>query len=230
MTQLFIYLGNNTVREKGTMEKPLMDNKFMEVCDCHDCTKYRNYRKAYEDHIESLPRYTFINNSGRKPGLDEEVMGEFGWQWQDSHGLHNSWNDCSKEYYETHSPMCRRIVVRSVSKPENNSDEKLHSQLYPEVANKPEYIICSAIWFKDGKKHEHQPKNIDTGFVVCGRRHHNCFITKSLLQEFSEAKKTADQGFLTSKDRFVDRKEAATIAFERGQSKKKNILFSEDLY
>ena len=42
-------------------------------------------------------------------------------------------------------------------------------------------ILCSAIHVKDGKKYEHQPKNIDLGFVVCGRRHHNCFYTISLM-------------------------------------------------
>jgi hypothetical protein len=33
-----------------------------------------------------------------------------------------------------------------------------------------EYIICSAIWFRDGKKYEMQPKNIESGFVISGRR------------------------------------------------------------
>ena len=39
------------------------------------------------------------------------------------------------------------------------------------------YIICAACWIKDDKKYEHQPKNVDIGIVVCGRRHHNCFLT-----------------------------------------------------
>ena len=37
-----------------------------------------------------------------------------------------------------------------------------------------ERILCAAIWYNDGKKHVHQPINIETGFVICGRRHHNC--------------------------------------------------------
>ena len=38
-------------------------------------------------------------------------------------------------------------------------------------------------------------------------------------------------GFLTSDDKFVDRKEAGKIAFESGQIKVPNdCLFSEDLY
>ena len=39
------------------------------------------------------------------------------------------------------------------------------------------------------------------------------------------------QGFLTSDDRFVDRKEGGQIAFDAGQTAKlTECLFSEDLY
>jgi hypothetical protein len=99
------------------------------------------------------------------------------------------------------------------------------------------YIICAAIWFKDGNKYEHQPKNIDSGLVVCGRRHHNCFLTAfelnggKKIEGLNELEATAVQGFLTSDDRFVNRKEAGQIAFDAGQiNKLKNCLFSEDLY
>lgn len=96
--------------------------------------------------------------------------------------------------------------------------------------DKQEYIICAAIWYKDKKKHEHQPLNIDSGFVVCGRRHHNCFMTVSILCE--PLKKIVQiQGFLTSKNNFVERDKAAIIAFIAGQTVKPcKILFSEDLY
>ena len=94
------------------------------------------------------------------------------------------------------------------------------------------YVICAAIWFHDDKKHEHQPKNVDKGFVVAGRRHHNCYITAFiLLGESIAGKMKATQGFLTSDDRFLDRKEAGKLAHETGQIKKlTNCLFSEDLY
>jgi hypothetical protein len=97
----------------------------------------------------------------------------------------------------------------------------------------PEYIICAAIWFKDGKTHVHQPRNVDTGFVVCGRRHHNCYYIAStcLAENYSETKGTAVQGFLTSHDRFLDRKEAGEVAHSVGQTPSlTNCLFSEDLY
>lgn len=92
-----------------------------------------------------------------------------------------------------------------------------------------EYIICSAAYWNDGKKREHQPKNIDMGIVVCGRRHHNCITTISEFKTSNSVR--VIQGFLTNTDRFVDRSEAAVIAFKSGQvDKLKKKLFSEDLY
>ena len=102
-------------------------------------------------------------------------------------------------------------------------------------SQKEEYILCAAIYFNDNKKHEHQPKNIEIGFVVCGRRHHNCFIIAKILgldkSNFSENKGNIIQGFLTSKDIFLDRKEAAKLAKLQNQScRETDLLFSEDLY
>lgn len=103
----------------------------------------------------------------------------------------------------------------------------------PAVNFEKEYVICAAIYFDDGKEHVHQPKNIHTGYVVSGRRHHNCFATLSVLGiRDIESKKT--QGFLTSKDRFLDRHQSMEIAIACGQVKEDgNVgspLFSEDLY
>lgn len=104
----------------------------------------------------------------------------------------------------------------------------------PKLSNGKPYIICAAIWFNDKQKHEHQPRNIDEGLVVCGRRHHNIYLTFADIKGVSY--KHCDyvdhiQGFMTSDDRFVDRKQGATIAFEVGQTEKfKELLFSEDLY
>jgi hypothetical protein len=97
-----------------------------------------------------------------------------------------------------------------------------------------EYILCAAIWFNDGNKHEHQPNNIKSGYVVCGRRHHNCFttvaiITSKNLKEMNYGK--CIQGFLTSKNMFLNREEAGKLAFETKQiNKPTDCLFSEDLY
>lgn len=97
-----------------------------------------------------------------------------------------------------------------------------------------EYILCAAIWIQSDEVFSHQPKNVGSGLVVCGRRHHNCFLTYSK----SENKVTEDignrkviQGFLTNTDRFVDRKEGAQIAYQSEQTKELcSPLFSEDLY
>ena len=112
-----------------------------------------------------------------------------------------------------------------------------------------EYIICSAIYYRDGKKYEHQPKNITSGFVVCGRRHHNCFMTLFTLTSFNKPelwesgpgvdKKIIIQGFLTNSDSFVTRECAFVVAYNaeqilrpvpEEQLRNNTKLFSEDLY
>lgn len=117
-----------------------------------------------------------------------------------------------------------------------------------------EYIICAAIWYKDGIKHDGQPKNIETGFVIAGRRHHNCYATAKALAGIDEVIKLKitnientmskedyrkHQGFITSLDRYVDRKEAFQIAKANNQivfgldasdNGEDSILISENLY
>lgn len=44
-----------------------------------------------------------------------------------------------------------------------------------------EYIICAANYYNDEVKRDFEPSNIKTGFVVCGRRHHNCISTFAQL-------------------------------------------------
>ncbi len=100
------------------------------------------------------------------------------------------------------------------------------------VNKKVTYITCSAIWFKNDIKYDHQPFNIKTGFVICGHRHHNCFMTAYILNKDKKLNNVKEiQGFMTSDNNFVDRKEAAQIAFQAGQiDEMKSKLFSEDLY
>lgn len=95
-----------------------------------------------------------------------------------------------------------------------------------------EHILCSAIWFDDGEQHAHMPVNIKSGYVVCGMRHGNCFSTAyALCKDRSYIKYEKEQGFLTSKNRFVDRLEAAKLAFYAGQIKQiTHILYSENLW
>ena len=99
------------------------------------------------------------------------------------------------------------------------------------IDNNVEYIICAAIHLKTEDTFPHQPVNIEKGMVVCGRRHHNCFVIISNLDSDFFNVKDKKQGFMTSKDRFVDRTEAGKIAFGAGQIKKMtDTLMSEDIY
>lgn len=118
---------------------------------------------------------------------------------------------------------------------------------------KEEYILCAAIWYKDGNIYKEQPKNISTGIVVCGRRHNNCFMTlQQLKPNFDPKNNEIDFGFITSFDRYVGREEGFIIAKEQKQichnliqydikinfgdsnhdndAYEKKILTSEDLY
>lgn len=103
-----------------------------------------------------------------------------------------------------------------------------------------EYILCAAVYFDDGIVYAHQPTNIDKGFVICGFRHHNCFMTMFIQHKGDISYKNIEkeQGFLTNLNRFVDRYEGFKIAKHAEQILKTSScynaseakLFSEDLY
>ena len=109
-----------------------------------------------------------------------------------------------------------------------------------------EIILCAAIWYKDLKPFASEidsemylPENTDKGLVFCGHRHYNCILLKSAMtgKRDAECGKYV-QGFLTNKNRFVDRKEAYDIAYKAKQIIGPNSDFannsigltSEDLY
>ena len=106
----------------------------------------------------------------------------------------------------------------------------------------PEYILCAAVWYKDlpMKRPEvldnrgFRPYNVDRGVVISGWRHGNCIYQMVAITGLRSIPAEAGeeiQGFLTSKNRFVDRKEAGEIAFANGQTDElKTTLYSEDLY
>lgn len=98
-----------------------------------------------------------------------------------------------------------------------------------------EKIICAATWYKDQPSAKIQVTNIDRGVVLCGHRHgHIIHQFIALTGKRSVAKEAGDyvQGFLTNKNRFVDRKEAAKIFTDNGGklNYSKEDLYSEDLY
>lgn len=111
--------------------------------------------------------------------------------------------------------------------------------------NREEYIVCAAIWYKDLKLFKDipqvRPKNIETGIVITGHRHGHCIWTllsltgKRTVTHAEDAAGESKQGFLTSKNRFVDREEGLIIALDQDQvldisQIRGKQLFSEDLY
>ena len=110
------------------------------------------------------------------------------------------------------------------------------------INNSREYILCAAVWYLDlpMKRPEvlenrgFRPYNVDKGVVVSGWRHANCLyqmVAITGLRSIPEEAGKEIQGFLTNKNRFVDRKEGGQIAFAAGQTNElKTTLYSEDLY
>ena len=89
--------------------------------------------------------------------------------------------------------------------------------------NQPEKIICAAIQKE--------------GIIILGVRHFDKIMSKCLeISDFDKNDwKNWGQGFITNKQRFVDRKEAWDIATQNdqlcwGKDRKPGLLFSEDLY
>lgn len=104
-----------------------------------------------------------------------------------------------------------------------------------------ERIICAAVWYKEihviKNIPEHSnPKNCPTGLVFCGHRHAQCIYTKCSITGLRDCESgEEEQGFLTSKNRFVSREEALIIALRENQvidlsQVRGDRLFSEDLY
>ena len=76
------------------------------------------------------------------------------------------------------------------------------------IDNSKEYILCAALKYKDS--------------IICGRRHHNCYELLKQLLNLTDAELPGKEccGFMTSWNRFVDRKEALVLAIVCNQAKK----------
>ncbi len=89
-----------------------------------------------------------------------------------------------------------------------------------------EQCICAAIQFPTNR----------TGMIVRGHRHDACYKTAMGIPAVRDYLHEAEQGFITSTNRFVGRKEAMRLQVASGiQSAadggyRGDILFSEDLY
>jgi len=89
-----------------------------------------------------------------------------------------------------------------------------------------EICICAAIEMKDG-------------YIIRGHRHRDCLRTASQIPKYKdELPNGRNQGFVTSKNRYVDRLEGARLQKEAGIKSKlpdeqaylHGELYSEDLY
>jgi hypothetical protein len=108
-----------------------------------------------------------------------------------------------------------------------------------------ERIYCAAIWYKKINLNFpigfRNPENITEGIVILGHRHgdviRNVYNLTGLRTVENGENSVGEniQGFLTNKNRFVDRKEAANIAIKANQiidlgRFNPNQLYSEDIY
>jgi hypothetical protein len=72
-----------------------------------------------------------------------------------------------------------------------------------------EWTICPAIWIDDGKKHENQPENIRTGYVVYGINIVDIFFRMSSREIVKPVNLNAlklnevHEGYYTNLKRFV---------------------------
>ena len=98
---------------------------------------------------------------------------------------------------------------------------------------KIEYVMCAAMYYDDGKDHLFQPYNIDKGFIIGGWRHPCCGTAYMAVNKDVKRWDDCIQGFLTTKNRFLNRQEAYELVIETGQLTKPLIggeLTSEDLW
>lgn len=70
-----------------------------------------------------------------------------------------------------------------------------------------EKILCSAIWYKELPTPVYRPVNVDIGIVFCGLRHPHCLYQMVAMTGKRQAEVGQYiQGFLTDKNRFVNRR------------------------
>lgn len=108
-----------------------------------------------------------------------------------------------------------------------------------------ERIYCAAIWYHeinpDFPLGLRNPDNVKEGVVILGHRHGDIIknvgnlLGKRTVENGEDSVGKYTQGFLTNKNRFVDRKEGAEIAWKENQildvgRANPECLYSEDIY
>lgn len=147
----------------------------------------------------------------------------------------NSPGDIKKVFRETIDDYLEACKEEKI-KPSKVFDHDISSKAFEKIRDY-EYILCAANYIDDGVAYKDTrviPRNKDTGFVICGWRHHNCL---GLMYEFMHGHlldKFCIQGFLTSKGNFLTRESAKELAIKIGQVIEDKMisdtLTSEDLW
>ena len=115
------------------------------------------------------------------------------------------------------------------------------------IDNSKEYVLCAAIWYKDGTEAPRGliAQNINSGVVIGQWRHGNCINVRA-TNPLWNARKLAERmngdpmaiktyedtlpyfeevdGFITSEGRFVDRWQGMELAYLAGQVDEKRAL------
>lgn len=92
------------------------------------------------------------------------------------------------------------------------------------IDNTKEYILCAAIKRKEPRDCQpYHPNTNDICNIELGYRHHDIF------HRFDGEMSECEQGFYTSKGRYVDRYEGMEIAFNAGQVSERTALHKSDI-
>lgn len=98
------------------------------------------------------------------------------------------------------------------------------------IDNSKEYILCAAIRRKHPREGSpYWEGNNDIMNIEIGYRHHDIFHRFNNRGDYEVSTLMEDQGFYTSKGRFVDRYEGMKIAYEAGQVSEE-VAFSKKWY
>lgn len=92
------------------------------------------------------------------------------------------------------------------------------------------YDLLNGKILKDLELIKHAAVKSKDGWVIIGKNHAECFH-KAGNMNVKMSQLREDQGFVTDTGRFINRYEAAKLAFNNGQvNKKEKMLFSEHLW
>lgn len=179
------------------------------------------YKESMDDAKERISK-TLWRPDPKEPVIDVEKQEIY---------IHSVAEEISiiMDKYDVSCPLERQEVINEINQrfidtknPQSNNDTI-------------ERIICAAIWYFEGKPtnsyYYDKDRNKLPGLIIPCLNHDFSLLIRLYPEAGPFTDENTAQGFLTSKRRFVDRKEGSEIAFDAGQIKKDTgYLYSEDLY